>query len=279
MNKNNNGFLINFLLIVAIIGIVALIVIFPESEETATLRIGAGDDMAGSILKKVISQNEFDFEIETYYLKDCWAPTAQWSLKSNVYDVAMICTDAADKFIEASDDFVLLGTITENTDVLIKKDNNVKKIGLTSNKDYLSDFIREKYTDSEIEYMSPHSFGYAYESDQIDGYVIDIGLINSNLEGEIENVFDSDYGSNVIIANRKILKDKKFEEFLDSYNKMVLEYNKNPNPNYFEFKFGKDERRNEIWKVKLRKIDLKQWWNLKNLVKKYINMVLLLYYL
>ena len=71
MNKNNNGFLINFLLIVAIIGIVALIVIFPENEETATLRIGAGDDMAGSILKKVISQNEFDFEIETYYLKDC----------------------------------------------------------------------------------------------------------------------------------------------------------------------------------------------------------------
>ena len=279
MNKNNNGFLINFLLIVAIMGIVALIVIFPESEETATLRIGAGDDMAGSILKKVISQNEFDFEIETYYLKDCWAPTAQWSLKSNVYDVAMICTDAADKFIEASDDFVLLGTITENTDVLIKKDNNVKKIGLTSNKDYLSDFIREKYTDAEIEYMSPHSFGYAYESDQIDGYVIDIGLINSNLEGEIENVSDSDYGSNVIIANRKILKDKKFKEFLDSYNKMVLEYNKNPNPDYFEFKFGKDERRNEIWKVKLRKIDLKQWWNLKNLVKKYINMVLLLYYL
>lgn len=279
MNKNNNGFLINFLLIVAIIGIVALIVIFPESEETATLRIGAGDDMAGSILKKVISQNEFDFEIETYYLKDCWAPTAQWSLKSNVYDVAMICTDAADKFIEASDDFVLLGTITENTDVLIKKDNNVKKIGLTSNKDYLSDFIREKYVDAEIEYMSPHSFGYAYESGQIDGYVIDIGLINSNLEGEIENVSDSDYGSNVIIANRKILKDKKFKEFLDSYNKMVLEYNKNPNPNYFEFKFGKDERRNEIWKVKLRKIDLKQWWNLKNSVKKYINMVLLLYYL
>ncbi len=279
MNKNNNGFLINFLLIVAIIGIVALIVIFPESEETATLRIGAGDDMAGSILKKVISQNEFDFEIETYYLKDCWAPTAQWSLKSNVYDVAMICTDAADKFIEASDDFVLLGTITENTDVLIKKDNNVKKIGLTSNKDYLSDFIREKYVDAEIEYMSPHSFGYAYESDQIDGYVIDIGLINSNLEGEIENVSDSDYGSNVIIANRKILKDKKFKEFLDSYNKMVLEYNKNPNPNYFKFKFGKDERRNEIWKVKLRKIDLKQWWNLKSSVKKSINMVLLLYYL
>ena len=279
MNKNNNGFLINFLLIVAIIGIVALIVIFPENEETATLRIGAGDDMAGSILKKVLSQNEFDFEIETYYLKDCWAPTAQWSLKSNVYDVAMICTDAADKFIEASDDFVLLGTITENTDVLIKKDNNVKKIGLTSNKDYLSDFIREKYADAEIEYMSPHSFGYAYESGQIDGYVIDIGLINSNLEGEIENVSDGDYGSNVIIANRKILKDKKFKEFLDSYNKMVLEYNKNPNPNYFEFKFGKDERRKEIWKVKLRKIDLKQWWNLKNSVKKYINMVLLLYYL
>ena len=279
MNKNNNGFLINFLLIVAIIGIVALIVIFPENEETATLRIGAGDDMAGSILKKVLSQNELDFEIETYYLKDCWAPTAQWSLKSNVYDVAMICTDAADKFIEASDDFVLLGTITENTDVLIKKDNNVKKIGLTSNKDYLSDFIREKYADAEIEYMSPHSFGYAYESGQIDGYVIDIGLINSNLEGEIENVSDGDYGSNVIIANRKILKDKKFKEFLDSYNKMVLEYNKNPNPNYFEFKFGKDERRKEIWKVKLRKIDLKQWWNLKNSVKKYINMVLLLYYL
>lgn len=172
--------------------------------------------------------------------------------------MAIICTDAADKFIEASDDFVLLGTVTENTDVLIKKDNNVKKIGLTSNKNYLSNFIREKYADAEIEYMSPHSFGYAYESGQIDGYVIDIGLINSYLEGEIENVSDSDYGSNVIIANRKILKDKKFKEFLKSYNKMVLEYNKNPNPDYFEFKFGKDERRNDIWKVKLKEIDLKK---------------------
>lgn len=255
MNKKNNGFLINFLLIVAIVGIVALIFNFPEREETGTLRIGAGDDMAGSILKKVISQNEFDFEIEPYYLKDCWAPTAQWSLKSNVYDVAIVCTDAADKFIEASDDFVLLGTVTENTDVLIKKDNNITKIGLTSNKNYLSDFIKEKYADAEIKYMNPHSFGYAYESGQIDGYVIDIGLINSNLEGEIENVSDSDYGSNVIIANRKILKDKKFEKFLKAYNKMVLEYNENPNPDYFEFKFGKDERRNEIWKVKLKKID------------------------
>lgn len=71
MNKKNNGFLIDFFLILAIIGIVALIVIFPESEETEILRIGAGDDMAGSILKKVISQNEFDFEIEPYYLQDC----------------------------------------------------------------------------------------------------------------------------------------------------------------------------------------------------------------
>lgn len=71
MNKKNNGFLINFFLILAIIGIVALIVIFPESEETETLRVGAGDDMAGSILKKVISQNEFNFEIEPYYLQDC----------------------------------------------------------------------------------------------------------------------------------------------------------------------------------------------------------------
>ena len=274
MNKKNSGFLINFLLIVAIVAIAALIFIFPESEETGTLRIGAGDDMAGSILKKVISQNRFDFEIEPYYLKDCWAPTAQWSLKSNVYDVAIICTDAADKFIEASDDFVLLGTVTENTDVLIKKDNNVKKIGLTSNKNYLSNFIREKYADSEIEYMSPHSFGYAYESGQIDGYVIDIGLINSNLEGKIENVSDGDYGSNVIIANRKILNNKKFKEFLKAYNKMVLEYNKNPNPNYFEFKFGKDERRNDIWKVKLKEIDLKKWWSLMNFNKNYINMAL-----
>lgn len=172
--------------------------------------------------------------------------------------MAIVCTDAADKFIEASDDFVLLGTVTENTDVLIKKDNNITKIGLTSNKNYLSDFIKEKYADAEIKYMNPHSFGYAYESGQIDGYVIDIGLINSNLEGEIENVSDSDYGSNVIIANRKILKDKKFEKFLKAYNKMVLEYDKNPNPDYFEFKFGKDERRNEIWKVKLKEINLKK---------------------
>lgn len=274
MNKKNSGFLINFLLIISIVGIVALIFIFPKREETGTLRIGAGDDMAGSILKKVISQNRFDFEIEPYYLKDCWAPTAQWSLKSNVYDVAIICTDAADKFIEASDDFVLLGTVTENTDVLIKKDNNLKKIGLTSNKNYLSDFIKEKYADAEIEYMSPHSFGYAYESGQIDGYVIDIALINSYLEGEIENVSDSDYGSNVIIANRKILKDKKFEKFLKAYNKMVLEYNKNPNPDYFEFKFGKDERRDEIWKVKLKEIDLKKWWSQMILNKNYIHLAL-----
>ena len=71
MNKKNSGFLINFLLIISIVGIVALIFIFPKREETGTLRIGAGDEMAGSILKKVISQNRFDFEIEPYYLKDC----------------------------------------------------------------------------------------------------------------------------------------------------------------------------------------------------------------
>ena len=106
--------------------------------------------------------------------------------------------------------------------------------------------------------MSPHSFGYAYESNQIDGYVIDIGLINSNLVGQIENVSDKDYGSNVLIANKNIINDKKFKKFLNAYNKMVLDYNKNPNPDYFEFKFGKDERRNEIWKVKLKEIDLKQ---------------------
>ncbi len=272
MNKKNNGFLINFFLILAIIGIVALIVIFPESEETETLRIGAGDDMAGSILKKVISQNDFDFEIEPYYLQDCWAATAQWSLKSNVYDVAIVCTDAADKFIDTNNDFILLGTVTENTDILITKNSNGNKIGLTNNKKYLSKFIREKYDgDVDIEYMSPHSFGYAYESNQIDGYVIDIGLINSNLVGQIENVSDKDYGSNVLIANKNIINDKKFKKFLNAYNKMVLDYNKNPNPDYFEFKFGKDERRNEIWKVKLKEIDLKQWWNLNLSVKRYTN--------
>nr|WP_300408949.1 hypothetical protein [Lagierella sp.] len=178
-------------------------------------------------------------------------------MKSNVYDLAVVCVDSAEKFMDANKDFVMLGPITMNSDILVRKNSTGKRIGVTSNKEYLTSFVQEIYNEeAEISYMSPHSFPYAYEIGEIDGFVTDIAELNDSIDGEILNVSHRDYNSNVMIANREILTDKKFKDFIRAFNETVNEYDKESNPEFFEFKYGKDERRNSVWKVKLQKINL-----------------------
>ncbi|MDO5018464.1 MAG: hypothetical protein Q4E02_04115 [Lagierella massiliensis] len=180
-------------------------------------------------------------------------------MKSDVYDIAVICTDAVDKFINETEEFVIIGVITENTDVLLRKEGSGNKIGVTNNKYILKDLVENLYDNNvDVEFMSPHAFPYAYETNQIDGFVIDIALLNSSLEGELVNLSDGDYDSNVIIANKKIIKDYKFKKFIKAYNNMVLDYNDNPKEDYFDYKFGEYEGRKSVWKVKLNQVNLKK---------------------
>nr|WP_300408950.1 hypothetical protein [Lagierella sp.] len=74
MNRfQNRRTLLNIILTIAIIGIVFLIFFNPMKKDTDrnVLRIGVGDDLAGALIKKVLKEKKFNFDVEPYYIQDC----------------------------------------------------------------------------------------------------------------------------------------------------------------------------------------------------------------
>lgn len=166
--------------------------------------------------------------------------------------MAIVCRDAAEKFVKSSDEFEIIGPLMTNTDIIIES-GTVKSIGLTQNKNYLKKYLKKKYGDIKFEFMLPHTLPYAYESGEVDAIVLDLFDVVPGLKGVFRQV-DENYFSNVLVINEKIAKDKKYIEFIERYNEFVEKYNNSKN-NFNLLDNNKlDRRLDKFWKLRLVKV-------------------------
>lgn len=146
-------------------------------------------------------------------------------MSSEVLDLAIVCADAARKFVENDPRFEIVGVCVKNSDIFVLKNRvTPKKIGVTQNRKYQEEIVRERFGEEcEIVPMLGTSLPYALENDLVDGIMVDVtkGWI---LNGEKEKTsVNREYVTYVLLVRTDFKKNPIYKKFINVYKKSVNE--------------------------------------------------------
>ena len=96
--------------------------------------------------------------------------------------MAILCKDAAKTLVENNKDLEIVCPLFQNTDVIVKKNEHIKKIAIQQSKFFHEEYLLSIYPESLIIQINRTALSYAYESKQVDAVFIDIAK-SGGLEG------------------------------------------------------------------------------------------------
>jgi len=153
----------------------------PAISGTGSIRIGAPGGVAGILVNYVIQENNTDttmksFNYDMFAVEDCCAATTQFALLTLAVDAALICPEAAESLINKDSNYINLGPIIVNSDVIVVRDKDkVATIGIAQKRGYQADIARQVFGATvKIQEVSPVALGYVYETGAVDGVIIDV---------------------------------------------------------------------------------------------------------
>ena len=167
--------------------------------------------------------------------------------------MAIHCKDAAKTLVESDSDLEIVCPLFKNTDVIVKKSEDIQKIAIQQSKFFHEEYLLKKYPGSEVVQTNRTALAYAYESRQVDAVFIDIAKSGS-LEGIREYPELSD--TFVLVAVKGYKDSPDFKAFAKIYNETVDILNEDDTKmkshiaRYTDLK----EVDEKTWKVKLLKI-------------------------
>lgn len=145
------------------------------------LQVGVPNDSGGLIFRYLIegknaAATKRRENIELYPLQDCCTTSTEWALSGNRLDLAVLCPDAARRFLAKNAQFQNFGSLLLNADVLVvRPGRRPKKIAVSGKRDYQVQFIRDRLGAScEPVRMNYAVVPFAYERNLVDGAVVDI---------------------------------------------------------------------------------------------------------
>lgn len=146
--------------------------------------IGCPNNTAGMLVNYAIKHygsNQFDIQFadgfSSYLMMDCCSSKSTWSLTSGELDAAVLCPDAAAAFLEKTDDFLLAGPLTYNSEALVFKDPGKvpEHIGFMNGQERQKEILMASYyADAAYHPVLATSLPYALSVGQIDAAVLDI---------------------------------------------------------------------------------------------------------
>lgn len=180
----------------------------------ASQTIQTGQPLSGNHVMQ--AAQVFNTEMITRQVGDCCAAVSQWGLSSRELDMAVMCPDAARTLLEKNSDYLLLGPILLDGDMLVRRaakaDNivndvsksntmvdtastdtffantipaahisaaaakPVRTVGVSHQRSAQKALAREAHPLAEIIEMLPASLPYALEREVVDAVVLDVLL-------------------------------------------------------------------------------------------------------
>ncbi len=205
---------------------------FPQREENnGKVKIGAPDDTGGMIIhylikKKGYGDAETQCDLEMYPVKDCCASTSQWALSTNLYDLAVMCPDAAASLLEKDDRFEIVSPCLVNSDIVVVRPGVTPlKIGVAQNRSHQERIAAAVFgPDVAAAPMLPAAIPYAYEKNAVDGVVVD-ALRGFTMAGEKIPAPDVPGGhiTCVLVVNKKFKQDPRYQEFIFLFQESAQE--------------------------------------------------------
>ncbi|MBW9158783.1 hypothetical protein KTC93_04745 [Clostridium tagluense] len=146
-------------------------------------------------------------------------------MSSDVLDLAIVCVNAAEKFIEKDPRFEIVGVCVENSDIFVTKSGvTPKKIGVTQNKKYQEQIVKDRFGNKcEIVPMLGRALPYALENNLVDGVILDVtkGWMLNGVKDKIS--VNRDYVTYVLLVRNDFKKNPVYKKFITAYKKSVKE--------------------------------------------------------
>lgn len=253
-------FLVSFL----VIGTLAAL-FFPKEEKKnadAVLRIGAGDDVSGLLMKETVSELKETYkiadEMEDYSFQDCCSNSAQWAMNAEEINIGFYCSHIAKHTVEQNQNVMIYGPAIMNGEIICYKNKweEVSKIGVTQGREQLKKISEKTYP--QIQYfdeITQKGILYTLEDGQIDAAILDISKTSGLKEYEYTPLAETDYISYVLVVDKQFAKTKAFVDFIESYNQAVSRLN---NKNYLARALEIEEGSSALGQIKFLSLDEKK---------------------
>lgn len=226
----------NFIATAAVIALLLVVSLFafPQREkDNCRVKIGTPDGTGGMIVHYLVSQKgyaevEMLSEFEIYPVKDCCASTAQWALSTNLYDIALMCPDAAASLLEKDDRFEIVSPTLVNSDIVVVRPGIIpQQIGVSQNRAHQEQIVASVFgPDAVTAPMLPAAIPYAYEKKAVDGVVVD-ALRGFTMTGQ-KIPAPTDPGGHVtyvLVVNKSFKNDPSYSKFITLFQASVEELN------------------------------------------------------
>jgi hypothetical protein len=206
----------------------------PQKEDNnSKVRIGAPDDTGGMIVHYLVNEKGYqeaevlgDFEL--YQVKDCCASTSQWALSTNLYEIAVMCPDAAAGLLEKDGRFEIVSPCLVNSDIVVARPGELpQKIGVSQNRSHQEQIAAGVFgPDVFTAPMLPAAIPYAYEKKAVDAVVVD-ALRGFTMDGEKIPAFTAAGGhvTYVLVVNKSFKLDPRYQQFIGLFKAAVEELN------------------------------------------------------
>lgn len=207
---------------------------FPQKEDNnGKVKIGAPDDTGGLIIHYLVREKglagvEEQDIFEMYHVKDCCASTSQWALSTSLYDIAVMCPDAAASLLEKDGRFEIVSPCLVNSDIVVARPGAApQKIGVSQNRSHQEQIAAAVFgQEAATAPMLPAAIPYAYEKKAVDAVVVD-ALRGFTMAGEKipAPIVPGGLITYVLVVNKSFKHDPRYQEFITLFQASVVELN------------------------------------------------------
>ena len=217
---------LKILLIIPFLILVYLILNIKQNKNI--LRIAYTNDLSGFIFNDIENDKNNGLNIKDYKfmdLGDCCGSSAQFAFATNQIDMAIMCPDAV-KYLDEinNDNYILLGSITYDSDVLIsdKIKSDIKTVGYMNRRNIQKNILNDYFgNDVSLIPMSPLSLGYALKSNAIDAAYVDM---STYLQLDYSGItLTNDIVTQELVINKRVKNDSNIKKIVKLYNDKVAE--------------------------------------------------------
>ena len=200
-----------------------------RAEAKSRLVVACGNDLGGLVIQAALEKgmaSGIDFGADEAFIGDCCGSTATFTLSTGDVDVAVLCPDAVVDLRESDDDFIELGTVVYDGNVLVSPTGDFsecKKIGYMDSRNEQLEDLKTFVGEKDVEYRALFTFATAsaLANGLIDAATMDVATAARS--GFPAVAFTSGKPTSVLVARGSLAEDERLEQLVNVCNSYLSE--------------------------------------------------------
>ena len=192
------------------------------------LMIACGEDLAGQIVAYVARTGSARVssvgmkQLSFLQLSDCCGTQAEFVLAGGDFDMAVLCPDAAQKFLASGVPFRVFGGLVKNANVLVARDvAHPRTVGYMNGRDLQKQAVFANLgQEVRLHPIAAPALPYALECGAVDAVVLDAADA-IRLPQYRNRALSCDAPSAVLVVHEALIGSTDFKEFVGHYNDTV----------------------------------------------------------